>query len=73
MKLRRGDSVSHYELVEELGAGGMGVVYLARDTRLDRRVALKFLPAGTDVGTPESERRGRDTETACRKGSSLGA
>ncbi len=58
-----GQTLGHYLIVEEIGAGGMGVVYRARDSRLERDVAIKALPVGM-LSDPEARRRFRNEALA---------
>lgn len=51
-----GRTLSHYEIIDEIDRGGMGVIYRARDLRLDREVAIKVLPPEL-VSDPERKRR----------------
>ncbi len=59
-----GTTVSHYEILEKIGEGGMGAVYKARDTHLERLVALKFLPAHIDADDEVAARFLQEARTA---------
>lgn len=64
MPLSAGEHFSHYQIHSKLGAGGMGEVYLASDTRLGRNVALKILPSGTAQNEEAQKRLLREARTA---------
>ncbi|MBU8933335.1 MAG: protein kinase [candidate division Zixibacteria bacterium] len=64
--LTKGTMVSHYRIVEKIGAGGMGEVYLAEDTKLKRKVALKFLPPHLCQDDDCRERFKREAQAAAK-------
>ena len=59
-----GQTILQYNIIEKLGEGGMGVVYKARDTKLDRTVALKFLPEHLNASTEDKARFTQEAKAA---------
>src|SRR5882762_1782928 len=57
-------TLSHYRIISKIGAGGMGEVYLAQDTKLDRKVAFKILPAEVASNRDRMERFVREAKSA---------
>ena len=62
--LKKEAAVSHFRILEQIGAGGMGLVYKARDVNLDRIVALKFLPPHLDLNDDVTRRFVQEAKTA---------
>ena len=59
-----GQTIGHFKILEKIGEGGMGIVYKAKDTKLDREIALKFLPAATLSSKAEKDRFIREARAA---------
>ena len=59
-----GKTISHYKVLKKIGQGGMGEVFLAQDTTLDRKVALKFLPEEMQQDTTARKRFLREAKSA---------
>ena len=62
-----GQVISHYRIVEKIGAGGMGEVYRARDERLKRDVAFKILPPESQSGADAERKLLREARSASRR------
>ena len=59
-----GKTISRYKILEKIGEGGMGVVYLAEDPKLKRKVALKFLPVQLTTDIEATKRFEREAQAA---------
>ncbi len=59
-----GKTISHYKILEKLGEGGMGEVFLAEDQKLERKVAIKFLPQHLTADKENIERFEREAKAA---------
>ncbi len=68
MSISAGTKLGRYEIRSQIGEGGMGEVYLAQDTKLDRKVALKILPAEVASHRDRMERFVRSALFAARRG-----